>query len=154
VMPSTTVMWPPSTTGVRTTYAWWHQLDEQPHPDPLPGREWAALSVRPMLGLAALEVLIAAGVDVGPVLVCMQHRWLHIPVEPEAVRSFLGERLGVKGRCLSCAYDGQRLQRGGCRPFRLWLLPQDPTVLTDFRALAERLDAMRAMRAGPVSAVA
>ncbi|AJC54966.1 hypothetical protein [Streptomyces sp. 769] len=46
------------------------------------------------------------------------------------------------------------VQRGGCRPFRLWLLPQSPNVLTDVWTLAAQLDAMRASRTRPVAAAA
>lgn len=152
-LPSTAFSSTSSTTGISTTYPLWHQLDERPHPDPLPDREWAVFSLRPSTGLAALEALVPAGATVGPVLLCQWHRWLLVPVEPGAKGSFLGERLGVKGRELSCPYD-ERFHRGGCQPFRLWLLPQDPNVLTDFWALAAQLDAMRASRPRPVAAAA
>lgn len=96
-MPATSFASASSRAELRTTFPWWCQFGETPHPEPLPGQEWATLSVRPSLGLTTLESLLADGATVGPALVCQLHRWLHIPVEPQATDTFLGERLRVRG---------------------------------------------------------
>ncbi|MGY5131948.1 hypothetical protein ACWGJW_05980 [Streptomyces nigrescens] len=119
-----------------TTYAWWVQLAEKPFPDPLAQLDWAILPLGLQPGLPALEALLYDGEPVGPVLCCPRHRRLYVAVAAECRHSLDGERLGVRGRDLSCPVDGRH--RGGCDG-RLWLLPSDPRHLTDLVAVADRM---------------
>lgn len=126
-----------------TTYAWWVQLTESPLPDPLARLEWAVLPLGLQPGLPALEALLYDGEPVGPVLCCPRHRRLYVPVAAECRRSLDGERLGVRGRDLSCPFDGRHC--GGCDG-RLWLFPSDPRHLTDLVTLADQLFRVRSAR--------
>ncbi|MFG2491050.1 hypothetical protein ACGFSD_08310 [Streptomyces caniferus] len=100
-----------------TTYAWWVQPAEKPLPAPLTEREWAVLPLGLQPGLSALEALLYDGEPVGPILCCPRHRRLYAPVAAEYQHSLMGERLGVRGRDLSCPVDARH--RCGCDG-RLW----------------------------------
>lgn len=130
-----------------TTYAWWVQLAENPLPEPLTEREWAVLPLGLQPGLPALEALLYDGETVGPVLCCPRHRQLYVAVAAESRHSLDGDRLGVRGRDLSCPFDARH--RGGCDG-RLWLFPSDPRHLTDLVAVADRMVRVRSAR--PVAA--
>ncbi|GAA2313423.1 hypothetical protein Scani_79460 [Streptomyces caniferus] len=132
-----------------TSYSWWVQLTEMPLPDPLAQLDWAILPLGLQPGLPALEALLCDGEPVGPVLCCPRHRRLYAPVAAECRHSLEGERLGVRGRDLSCPVDDRH--RGGCDG-RLWLLPSDPRHLTDLVPLADRM--MRVSSARRLAAAA
>lgn len=129
-----------------TLYPWCVQLAERPYPAPLGEHVWSALTIGQRLGFNALECMIAARSEVGPV-VCNAHSVLHIPVSSRHADHLLSSRAELRPRDVSCT--DRRFEYGPC-PGRFWMMPPDyaPTapVLSDFTAFYDCVYRYRATR--------
>ncbi|UFQ99779.1 hypothetical protein KBP30_00340 [Streptomyces sp. Go40/10] len=130
------------TSLLHTRHLWQLGFAEMPRPLALP-RDYDVVRVGRGLGLAAIEMMIDQGHRVGPLLCCIEHRTLLVPVRAGtahwwgAPHSDCGA--GPAQRCKT--YGGW----AACRN-RLWMLPAGPlaAVTTEPGALHHHLSQMRA----------
>ena len=123
---------------------WRVRPSEHPRPPSVLSRdlEWDVLSLNLPVGLAALESMQRQKLPVGPVLGCVVHRLVHIPVTPSG-RPFLERGMTVRPFNASCPSDGG--WSIGCSG-RMWLLPpwtEDDRLLTDFSAVFDEVHRVR-----------
>lgn len=90
-----------------------------------------------------LELLVADGAPVGPVVACTLHDTLRIPIEVDAVHSPLTAHLELVTdlECIGESYTPRR----PC-PGQFWMLPSyrtDDRALTGVTALADSLQRLR-----------
>ncbi|CAM5502316.1 MULTISPECIES: hypothetical protein [Streptomyces] len=124
-----------------TRHLWQLGFAEIPRPLALP-RDYDVVRVGMGLGLTAIEMMIDQGHHVGPLLCCIQHHKLLVPVRAGtahwwgAPHSDCGR--GPAQRCETCG------GLAACRS-RLWMLPAGPlaAATTEPGALHHHLSQMR-----------
>ena len=123
---------------------WRIQPGDEPRPPAVTGgRTWDAVTVSEGVGRAALDVMLAEGRRVGPVVLCVCHRSVYIPVASRSAQA-LTARFDVRSADLSCPSPPHRY--AGCSG-RLWLLParvEDDARLTDWREVFHAIHMIRA----------
>ncbi|MGW0538040.1 hypothetical protein [Streptomyces sp. NPDC003032] len=105
-----------------TRHSWRLHLSEVPLPAMLP-REVDVVRVSMGLGMVALDAMIDDGHQVGPLLCCITHRRLLVPVK-SGIASLWSAPHSVcdMGRSLQCAAYGPQVVCQG----RFWVIPPEP----------------------------
>ncbi|MFF4755278.1 hypothetical protein ACWD5R_41015 [Streptomyces sp. NPDC002514] len=123
-------------------HTWRLHLSEAPLPAML-SRETDVVHVGMGLGMAALDAMIDAGKRVGPLLCCIAHRQLRVPVESGTADLWWAPHSVCEaGQSLRCSEYGAR---SGCQN-RFWVIPPEPRACptTDPGILHDRLSLVRA----------
>ncbi|MEV8033608.1 hypothetical protein [Streptomyces sp. NPDC086182] len=124
-----------------TRHAWRLHLSEAPLPPMLP-HETDVVRVGMGLGMAALDAMIDSGNRVGPLLCCITHRRLLVPVESgTAYRWKAAHSVCDTGPSLRCSRQGAQ---SACH-HRFWVAPPESRAYptTDPRSLHDRLSLVR-----------
>lgn len=138
--------------NLQSQYLWQVAIGEVP-PDALP-RAHDTVRVGLALGLPAIDALVADGTGIGPLMYCLGHQRLLVPVEAGTFHRWGAAHSdcvpGVRtARCVSDGYGGR-----GCTG--LWVTRPEPAAasITPGAALHEALsrtrDRMRAPHSTPV----
>lgn len=125
-----------------TRHPWHVRFGESPPPAALP-RDYDIVRVSVGLGVAAIDTMIDSGDRVGPLLCCMDHRMLLVPVQPGTAHRWGASHSECSaGSALWCRAYGAR---SACRS-RLWLVPLEApeSATTEPDVLHDRLSLMRA----------
>ncbi|WP_405889750.1 hypothetical protein OG427_06765 [Streptomyces sp. NBC_00133] len=119
---------------------------EQPTPPPLLGSPIDVVQTGMRVGLRALEEVRGQARAVGPVLVCVSHLLMHIPVEPGTVDRWHAPQTLCRPGTLSCAPTDLGPTRSAC--FRIWLIPHETVrPYTDSTELRHRITLARSTTA-------
>lgn len=125
-----------------TRHPWQVRFGERPLPPALPG-DYDVVRVSVGLGMAAIDTMIDSGEQVGPLLCCMDHRMLLVPVATATAHRWgaAHSKCGA-GPALRCEVHGVWAT---CRS-RIWVIPPGPLAYatTDPDALHDRLSLTRA----------
>lgn len=123
----------------RTELPW--RLQFAARPEPLPGAVdvvEAGLAV----GLRAMERVRGWGLPAGPVLCCITHFLMHIPVEPDTVHRWYAPQTTCRTGIWMCSTAKQRSLHSTC--LGVWLLPPNgEQEYTDSSALLHGLSVTR-----------
>ncbi|MFF5019481.1 hypothetical protein [Streptomyces sp. NPDC001165] len=125
-----------------TRHSWRLHFGETPPPPILP-RTIDAVRVSMGLGMAALDTMIDSGYQVGPLLCCLTHRMLLIPVRPGTADLWAASHSSSSnGPALQSITQGYQ---SPCRN-RLWITAPEPLTAptTAPAALHDSLSLMRA----------
>lgn len=125
-----------------TRHPWRLHLSEAPLPAMLPP-ETDVVRVSMGLGMAALDVMIDSGNEVGPLLCCITHRRLLVPVEAGTADLWkAAHSVCDTGPSLQCSRQGAQ---SVCH-HRFWVAPPESRAYptTDPRTLHDRLSLVRA----------
>lgn len=129
-------------TPLITRHAWQIQFGEAPLPPRLP-RDFDIVRVGVGLGMASVDLMVDQSREVGPLLCCLTHQVLLIPVgSGTADRWGAPHSVCSSGRSLQCPTKGYQLP---CRA-RFWASVPEPTAaaVTESAALHESLSQTRA----------
>jgi hypothetical protein len=126
---------------LQTELPWKVQLVEAPTPPPLLGSPIDVVQTGMRVGLRALEEVRGQARAVGPVLVCVSHLLMHIPVEPGTVDRWHAPQTLCRPGTLSCSASVGPT-RSAC--FRIWLIPHEGVrPYTDSTELRHRITLAR-----------
>lgn len=129
-------------TPLITRHAWRIQFGEAPLPPRLPN-DFDIVRVGVGLGMASVDSMVDASREVGPLLFCLTHQVLLIPVgSGTADRWGAPHSVCSRGRTLQCLTKGYQ---SPCRA-RFWVCGPEPTAaaVTESAALHESLSQTRA----------
>ncbi|MFI9588602.1 hypothetical protein ACIHCQ_44110 [Streptomyces sp. NPDC052236] len=117
---------------------------EQPFPAQLLGSAFDVVQTGMRVGLRALEEAREVAGPVAPVLVCLSHLFVHIPVEPGTAYRWHAPQTLCRPGLLSCSVSEIESTCCACCP-RIWLIPPDKTSrpYTDSTELRHRITLAR-----------
>lgn len=130
---------PPLLSPAQTELSWRIQFAARPLP-PLGAVDVVQAGLR--VGLRAVEGVREQGLHTGPVLCCLVHSLVHIPVEADTAYRWHAPQTLCRPGAWECSTDKQRSRYSSCAG--VWLLPADKNHgSTDSDALFHRLSMTR-----------
>jgi hypothetical protein len=95
-----------------------------------------------LVGLRAVERVRAWGLPMGPVLCCIKHSLIHIPVGPDTAYRWHAPQTMCRAAMWVCSIDKQASAYSTC--LGVWLVPPDAKhTCTDSAALLHELSVTR-----------
>lgn len=130
--------------SVALTEAPWNvQLAGQPLPKPSLARRVDVVQTGMPVGMRALDAVRRASCHVGPVMCCVTHQLVHIPVESDTAHRWHAPQALCRPGEFTCSVPGSEWAGHECR--RIWLMPHgSPHAVTDSRELHHRVALARA----------
>ncbi|MDX6349383.1 MAG: hypothetical protein QOF84_4173 [Streptomyces sp.] len=117
-----------------TELPWNVQLVGDPPPKRLVAKRVDVVQAGMPVGLRALEAVRGTPHPVGPVLYCVTHLLVHIPVERDTAHRWHAPQTLCRPDTFACSLPGLGWSRHECR--RIWLMPHDSAyAATDSRGL-------------------
>jgi hypothetical protein len=117
-----------------TELPWNVQLVGGPPPQRLVAKRVDVVQAGMPVGLRALEAVRGTPHPVGPVLYCVTHLLVHIPVERDTAHRWHAPQTLCRPDTFACSLPGLGWSRHECR--RIWLMPHDSAyAATDSRGL-------------------